>query len=103
MDRQPLISAQDAVAGHFIDRRLRKDYPIPGRLNVALAAMQFVAAFSLLTIASRAQSLMALLPTAIGFAFVMQLGFCLAHETVHRKLHRNRRLNLGVGITLFAL
>lgn len=103
MDGQPLISAQEVAAGRFINRRFRKDYQIPGRLNVALAALQLAAAFSLLTFASRSHSLFLVLPTAIVFAFVMQLGFCLAHETVHRKLHRNRHINLGVGVTLFAL
>ncbi len=33
----------------------------------------------------------------------MQMGFCLAHEAVHSKLHSNRRLNLGMGILLFSL
>ena len=33
----------------------------------------------------------------------MQMGFCLAHESVHRKLHPNRTVNIGVGVLAFAL
>ena len=33
----------------------------------------------------------------------MQMGFCLAHEAVHGKLHRRRRVNEALGILMFAL
>jgi fatty acid desaturase len=93
----------NASPGEFISRRERARFPIPGRLNLAIALVQLVSAWSLLAIASRAASTATLVLVAIAFAFVMQLGFCLAHEAVHRKLYRQRRVNLWTGVTLFTL
>jgi fatty acid desaturase len=78
-------------------------YPIPGRLNLLLVIVQVSAAFAILTAASRSQSRYLLAALAVSFAFVMQMGFCLAHEAVHCKLHRNRTLNLGLGVFMFSL
>jgi fatty acid desaturase len=40
---------------------------------------------------------------AVSFAFVMQMGFCVAHEAVHRKLHPDGTLNMAVGVFAFTL
>jgi fatty acid desaturase len=95
---------REAVAqGRFIDQPSPDWYPIPGRLNVALAIVQFTACFGLLALASHATSLWATAAIAVAFAFLMQLGFCLAHEAVHGKLHVNRHVNQAVGILLYSM
>ena len=99
----PLISRERAAAGQWIPRRNNKRYPIPGRLNLLLTSAQMLAAFAILTAASNTTNFYLFAGLAICFAFTMQMGFCLAHEAVHSKLHRNRRLNLGMGIFLFSL
>ena len=102
-DREPL-SCRDAVAqGHFIRQSDAAVYPIPGKLNVALAAAQIATAFALLGAASHAKSLWVTGLLGVAFAFIMQLGFCLAHEAAHGKLHARSNVNEGVGILLFSL
>jgi len=99
----PLISKETAAAGEWIPKRGDRRYPIPGRLNMLLVFAQISAALAILTAASHTKSFYTLAGLAFCFAFATQMGFCLAHEAVHRKLHRNRRLNLGMGILLFSL
>ena len=99
----PLISSDETLAGHFVYKRNNMLYPIPGRLNLLLVIVQVAAAFAILTAASRTHSRYLLAALAITFAFVMEMGFCLAHEAVHRKLHPDRALNLSLGVFLFSL
>lgn len=98
-----LISRDGVLAGRFINKRNMRHFAIPGKLNLLLVALQMSAAFAVLTAASHAHSRYLLATLAIVFAFVMQMGFCLAHEAVHRKLHPNRTINIGVGVLAFAL
>jgi len=98
-----LISNDGAAAGHWIPKRNSTQYPIPEKLNLLLAAVQVSSAFAILTAASRTHSRYLLAALAVGFAFVMEMGFALAHEAVHRKLHRDRALNIGVGVFAFTL
>lgn len=100
---EPLRTKEAATAGRMLVRRNKARYPIPGTLNLLLAAVQISVAFAVLILASRTHSALPLTLLAISFAFVMQMGFCIAHEAVHRKLHGNARLNLGVGIVMFSL
>lgn len=99
----PLISKEEAASGQWIHQRKDSRYPIPGRLNVLLMSAQMMGALAILAAASRTKNFYLLSASAISFAFVMQMGFCLAHESVHRKLHRNPRLNVGMGVMLFTL
>ena len=99
----PLISNGAAAAGQWIPRRKDKRYPIPGRLNLLLTSVQMLAALAILCVASNTKNFYLIAGLAVGFAFTMQMGFCLAHEAVHSKLHSNRRLNLAMGILLFSL
>ena len=96
-------SGEAAAQGQYIHRRNRAQFPIPGRLNLALAALQVCIAFALLTATSRTHRPWLIAVEAIAFAFIMQLGFCLAHEAVHRKLHPNTAANLTVGVFMFTL
>src|SRR5579863_667176 len=99
----PLVSRQAVAEGSMIPRRDGASYPIPAKLNLLLVAIQSTAALALLTAASHTNNRTEFALLAVAFAFVMQTGFCLAHEAVHGKLHRNRKVNEGLGISLFAL
>ncbi len=92
-----------ALTGQYIHRSHRAQFPIPGRLNLLLAALQTAVAFAFLAFASHTRNPWLLAANAVGFAFIMQMGFCLAHEAVHRKLHPNRAVNLSVGVFMFSL
>ncbi len=100
--KAPMISLEHAASGRYASRRNRSDYPIPNNLNLVLAAAQMVAALTLLSLASHVRNDCVVFGYAFCFAFVMQCGFCLAHEVVHRKLHSHRGLNLCLGIVLFS-
>src|SRR5580700_5124609 len=99
----PLISNEAAAAGQWISQRKNRRYPIPDRLNLVIAAVQMSTALAVLSAASHTKNSYLIAGLAISFAFTMQMGFCLAHEAVHRKLHSDRRLNVGLGILLFSL
>jgi len=99
----PLISGDAATAGRFIQKHNKALYPIPGKLNLLLVAVQMSVAFAILTAASRTPNLFLLGALAVAFAFAMQMGFCLAHEAVHRKLHPKGRINLSAGVLAFSL
>jgi fatty acid desaturase len=99
----PLISNEAAAAGQWISQRKNRRYPIPDRLNLVIAAVQMSTALAVLSAASHTKNSYLIAGLAISFAFTMQMGFCLAHEAVHRKLHSDRRLNVGMGILLFSL
>ena len=89
--------------GRLIRQADANQFPIPRRLNIVLAAAVIAAAFALLSAASHSYSLWETFLFAVAFTFVMQLGFGLAHEAAHGKLHPSPRVNEGVGIFLYSL
>jgi len=91
------------LRGTTVPQRDPGRYPIPSVLNFVLCVIQIAVALAVLVAASRAASAIMLSAAAVAFAFVMQAGFCLAHESVHGKLQANRHANLISGIVLFAL
>ena len=101
--REPLVSRRAIEEGSLIPRRDGASYPIPETLNLTLVAAQMTAAFALLAVGAHTNSVAYTVLLAVAFAFVMQMGFCLAHEAVHGKLHRRKKVNAGLGILLFAL
>ena len=98
-----LIFREAVAQGHFVDQTLAARYPIPGKLNVTLVVGQFLVCFALLTYASRSDKFWLTATFAVLFAFMMQLGFGLAHEAVHSKLYPNPKVNEALGILLFSL
>ena len=95
---------REAVAqGRFVHQSSSIQYRIPGTLNGVLAGAQILAAFALLGAASQARTFWGTGVFAVAFAFVMQLGFGLAHEAAHSKLHRSPAVNDGLGILLYSL
>lgn len=99
----PLALRQALAEGSMIPKRDGSSYPIPARLNLSLAAVQLTTALGLLAAASHTSNRAVVALIALAFAFVMQMGFCLAHEAVHGKLHRSKKINEGFGVLLFAL
>jgi len=98
-----LIFREAIAQGRFVHQIDATQYPIPGTLNGVLAAAQIVVSFALLAAASHARTYWVIGLYAIAFAFVMQLGFSLAHEAVHNKLHARPAVNEGFGILLYSL
>jgi len=99
----PSVSMEGMAEGRFVSRRDMAHHAIPGRSNLLLVALQMSAAFAILAAASHTHGRYLLVVLAIGFAFVMQMGFCLTHEAVHRKVHPNRTINVGVCVLAFLL
>jgi fatty acid desaturase len=103
MDSAAHTLQHGAATGQYTHRRNRALFPIPARLNLVLVAAQVSIAFTFLAVASHTRNPWIAAADAIGFAFIMQMGFCLVHEAVHRKLHPNRAVNLSVGVFMFSL
>lgn len=78
-------------------------YPIPARLNLALAALSIGGCLGLLVWASTVQRIWLLLPVAGLFAMIGNTVFALLHEAVHRILHPNPWVNEAVGMLLAAM
>lgn len=96
------LTSQAIAEGSMVRGLETERYPIPEILNRVLVVIHLCSALAILHAASHAQSVSTLLVWCAAFAFVMQFGFCLVHEAVHGKLQRSRRLNLALGIYLFA-
>jgi fatty acid desaturase len=71
--------------------------PIPGALNLALAAAASTAALGLLVFASRTPSWGWRIAAAVAFSYVNNTIFSLLHEAVHGHLHQNPRVNEMAG------
>jgi fatty acid desaturase len=98
------LDCRDAIRhGRFVRQLATDQYPIPGNLNVFLAASQIIIATALLGAASHANHLWVAGLCAVAFAFIMQLGYGLAHEAAHNKLHPNAYVNEGLGVVLYSL
>lgn len=80
---------------------LRRRWPIPGRLNLAITAALTAAWLGLLVLASVGTWPVAV-AAAVAFSFVMQGGFSMIHEAEHDKLHPDRRVNHLAGTLLAA-
>jgi len=76
------------------------DFPIPGRLNLAISALQLVTLLGLLAAAGNVDSPWALAGLAIGYALVMNSTYAMLHEAEHGLLHPNRAVNETTGALL---
>ena len=74
-------------------------FPIPARLNLALAAMQAAALLGILRLSATASGWW-LLTVALGYGLVMNSAYAMLHEAEHGILHPNRRVNEIVGAAL---
>jgi fatty acid desaturase len=98
-----LIFCEAVAQGQFVRQSDSTQYPIPGTLNGILAAAQIVVSFALLAAASHGKTFWMTGLLAVVFAFVMQLGFGLAHEAAHSKLHTSSAANEWMGVLLYSL
>ena len=72
-------------------------WPIPARLNIALALTSWSLAAGLLWLGSHAEAWWQWLFACLGFALVNNTIFSLLHESVHGVFHANRSLNEAFG------
>jgi fatty acid desaturase len=75
-------------------------YPIPGRLNLALAAIQLAALLALLWAAGQVSSWWAIGLVALGYGIVMNSAYAMLHEAEHNILHPDPRWNELTGVVL---
>jgi len=80
-----------------------KHYPIPGRLNIALAALVVSLCLLLLWASGRVQDRWLLALLALAYGLVMNTGYALCHEAEHDIFHPNKTVNdtAGMVVTLF--
>jgi fatty acid desaturase len=76
--------------------------PIPGRLNLLLAAGSMGTCLWLLWVASHTSSWVVLAGCAVLFSFVNNTVFALFHEAEHKILHPNEAVNEWAGRLLGA-
>ncbi|MBI3551605.1 MAG: fatty acid desaturase [Elusimicrobia bacterium] len=74
-------------------------YPIPSRLNLAIAALQLALLLVLLR-AAAFYSGWALAGLCLAYAFLMNSGYAMLHEAEHNTLHENPIVNDAVGSVL---
>jgi fatty acid desaturase len=72
--------------------------PIPGGLNLALAASAMGGAAALLWAASQVRGWLPLVAIAVVFSYVNNTVFSLLHEAVHGMFHRRRVVNDAAGL-----
>jgi fatty acid desaturase len=77
-------------------------FPIPGRLNLLIAAAQVSTLLALLWLSAAASGWW-LAVVALGYGLVMNSAYAMLHEAQHGILHPDRRINevAGVALTLF--
>lgn len=76
------------------------EHPIPGRLNLTIAAVQFAVLVGLLWLAGRVSETWALAGVAIAYGIAMNSAYAMLHEAEHNILHPNRTVNETVGVVL---
>lgn len=75
-------------------------HPIPGRLNLAIAAVQLAALLALLWAAGQVSSWWGLALVALGYGVVMNSAYAMLHEAEHNILHSDPRWNELTGVVL---
>jgi fatty acid desaturase len=78
----------------------RSGFPIPGRLNLAIAAVQLCTLCLILWAAGRGQSWGSIALLSLAYGIVMNSGYAMLHEAEHNLLHPNPKVNQTVGVLL---
>jgi fatty acid desaturase len=78
----------------------RPNLAIPGRLNLAIAAVQLVALCSILWAAGQVHQWSFVFLLALAYGIVMNSGYAMLHEAEHNLLHSNPVVNQSVGALL---
>jgi fatty acid desaturase len=77
-----------------------KEFRIPARLNLWIAAAQLAAMLGIMRTAAQVESGWALLALALGYGVVMNSAYAMLHEAEHGILHPHRGVNDFVGTAL---
>jgi fatty acid desaturase len=72
--------------------------PIPNRLNLALLPLVFVAAATLLWLASRASAWPIVFGIGVAFSYVLLSNYALLHEAAHLNLNDDLTANYWLGV-----
>ncbi|PYM17836.1 MAG: hypothetical protein DMD81_07740 [Candidatus Rokuibacteriota bacterium] len=75
-------------------------FPIPGRLNLALASIVAAALLSILAAAGQLGFWWCALVLAPAWGVLMNTAYALIHEAEHNLFHADRRVNDGAGVLL---
>jgi len=78
----------------------RPNLAIPGRLNLAIAAVQLVALCSILWAAGHVHQWSFVFLLALAYGIVMNSGYAMLHEAEHNLLHANPIVNQSAGALL---
>jgi len=75
-------------------------FAIPGRLNLVIAAIQFVALCSILWGAGQVHQWGFVFLLSLAYGIVMNSGYAMLHEAEHNLLHPNPIVNQSLGALL---
>lgn len=80
-----------------------KNYPVPGRINLCLAALVVALCLLLLWASGQVHAWWGVAWLAVAYSFVMSTGYALCHEAEHDIFHANQVINdlAGTSVTLF--
>lgn len=81
----------------------RKNFPIPGNLNILITIGTVAACLGLLYWTEQQSSWWLFVLGAIAFSFINNTAFSLLHEATHGMLHKNRKMNNNLGRVVAAL
>jgi fatty acid desaturase len=81
----------------------RKEFPLPGRLNLLISFLTVVTCAALLYWTERQTTWWFFLLGAVLFSFAGNTAFSMLHEAVHGLAHKNRRVNNNIGRVMAAL
>lgn len=81
----------------------RKDFPIPGRLNILIAILTVGACAGILYWTNQQADWWLFVLGAIAFSFANNTAFSLLHEATHGLAHKNRKINNAIGRVVAAL
>jgi fatty acid desaturase len=79
---------------------MRMEFPIPGRLNLAIAGVQLIVLSSILWAAGQVHAWWVVALLALAYGIAMNSGYAMLHEAEHNLLHPNPKVNQTVGTIL---
>lgn len=79
---------------------MRRGFPIPGRLNLSIAAVQLVVLPTILWAAGQVHNWKQVALLSLAYGVVMNSGYAMLHEAEHNLLYPNAVVNQVVGALL---
>lgn len=75
-------------------------YPLPGRLNLTIAAVQVALLLSILWAAGQVESWWGIALLSLAYGIAMNSGYAMLHEAEHNLLHPHPTVNQAAGAVL---